>query len=98
MEHNLAKVGVEGSNPFARSRNFWYLNNFRQAAERRPCRLSSGGASGGAVNATVTGQRLLIQRSRSIIDAARATNPAIHNVAPKRALGDTATHITFNSA
>jgi hypothetical protein len=29
VEHNLAKVGVEGSNPFARSRFFWQINALR---------------------------------------------------------------------
>ena len=28
VEHNLAKVGVEGSNPFARSRIHRYINGF----------------------------------------------------------------------
>ena len=28
VEHDLAKVGVEGSNPFARSKNFNYLASF----------------------------------------------------------------------
>src|SRR5437868_7539117 len=39
VEHDLAKVGVEGSSPFARSKNFWYLNYFRWAAARRPTRF-----------------------------------------------------------
>jgi hypothetical protein len=38
VEHDLAKVGVEGSNPFARSRKF-ELAELRQAAVRRLCRL-----------------------------------------------------------
>src|SRR5437764_9853027 len=29
VEHDLAKVGVEGSSPFARSKNFHLSNNFR---------------------------------------------------------------------
>jgi hypothetical protein len=29
VEHNLAKVGVEGSNPFARSNGFNALERFR---------------------------------------------------------------------
>jgi hypothetical protein len=33
VEHDLAKVGVEGSNPFARSKNFNYLASF----ECGPC-------------------------------------------------------------
>ena len=28
VEHDLAKVGVEGSSPFARSKFYWYLNYF----------------------------------------------------------------------
>ena len=45
VEHDLAKVGVEGSSPFARSRFSWYLNYFRQAAERRLFRFDPGGAT-----------------------------------------------------
>src|SRR5208282_4742345 len=29
VEHNLAKVGVEGSNPFARSKICWYCKSLR---------------------------------------------------------------------
>ena len=47
VEHDLAKVGVEGSSPFARSRFSWYLNYFRQAAERRLFRFDPGGATNG---------------------------------------------------
>jgi hypothetical protein len=32
MEHKLAKVGVEGSNPFARSNNFHDLDSDRDRA------------------------------------------------------------------
>jgi hypothetical protein len=46
VEHDLAKVGVEGSSPFARSKFPCYLNPFRPAAERRPCPLFSGEARG----------------------------------------------------
>ena len=41
VEHDLAKVGVEGSSPFARSRFFSYGKSpdHRQAAFWRPCRF-----------------------------------------------------------
>ena len=47
-EPTLGKVGVEGSSPFARSRFSWYLNYFRQAAARRPCRFVSWGSVRGS--------------------------------------------------
>ena len=50
VEHDLAKVGVEGSSPFARSRFSWYLNDFRWAAERRPRRFRSWGSLRGAAS------------------------------------------------
>ena len=34
VEHNLAKVGVEGSNPFARSNNIKCLSRLQKAAIR----------------------------------------------------------------
>ena len=43
VEHNLAKVGVEGSNPFARSKSALYYPEpstfFRSAVGRRPERI-----------------------------------------------------------
>ena len=38
QDHDLAKVGVEGSSPFARSKNFHHSNNFRTG--RREAALS----------------------------------------------------------
>ena len=39
VEHNLAKVGVEGSNPFARSSFFDALNNIKLAKLFNYCLL-----------------------------------------------------------
>ena len=45
VEHNLAKVGVEGSNPFARSKSALYYPEpstfFRSAVGRRPERIDT---------------------------------------------------------
>jgi hypothetical protein len=50
MRAHLAKVGVEGSSLFARSRFSWYLNYFRWAARGGLVVFDPGGASGGAAS------------------------------------------------
>src|SRR5437660_10558952 len=56
VEHDLAKVGVEGSSPFARSRFSWYLKYFRKAAKMAAFSFRLGGATGGVTNGVETMQ------------------------------------------
>src|SRR6266849_6997575 len=52
VEHDLAKVGVEGSNPFARSR---FSNGLRGVITASPVRSDSSGKHGGSNESLAAG-------------------------------------------
>jgi hypothetical protein len=55
VEHDLAKVGVEGSSPFARSRFSWYLNNFAKGRRKAAFLFFFWGSLWGSDNAKLIG-------------------------------------------